>query len=82
MPPESFRTTTRRRCLVPRRSRRLWGEKPLGAERMMIAFLSVLVCLLFLLVLKVDDDDEEGKEEEMVVFVRESIVVVVRIERR
>ena len=76
MPPKSFRTTTRRCRLVPRRSRRLWGEKPLGAERM-IAFLSVL-CLLFLLVL-VDDDDED-KEEEMVV-VRVSIVVIY-IERR
>mgnify|MGYP005620111277 CR=1 FL=1 len=76
MPPESFRTTTRRRCLVPRRSRRLWGEKPLGAERI-VAFLSVLVCLLFLLVLV---DEEQGKEEEMVV-VRVSIVVVC-IERR
>jgi len=75
MPPESFRTTTRRRCLVPRRSRRLWGEKPLGAERI-VAFLSVL-CLLFLLVLV---DEEQGKEEEMVV-VRVSIVVVC-IERR
>jgi hypothetical protein len=75
MPPESFRTTTRRCCLVPRRSRRLWGEKPLGAERI-VAFLSVL-CLLFLLVLV---DEEQGKEEEMVV-VRVSIVVVC-IERR
>ena len=78
MPPKSFRTTTRRCRLVPRCSRRLWGEKPLGAERI-VAFLSVL-CLLFLLVL-VDDDDEEGKEEEMVV-VRVSIVVVICIERR
>ena len=75
MPPKSFRTTTRRCLLVPRCSRRLWGEKPLGAERI-VAFLSVL-CLLFLLVLV---DDDEDKEEEMVV-VRVSIVVVC-IERR
>ena len=76
MPPKSFRTTTRRCLLVPRCSRRLWGEKPLGAERI-VAFLSVL-CLLFLLVLV---DDDEDKEEEMVV-VRVSIVVIVCIERR